>query len=345
MKTGVLRDNRYMEHDMGDFHPENPRRLEVIYRMLDEEISFDYSTIEPRIGTDEEIQWIHTESHVHAIKKTSGIERVMLDLDTSTSARSYEVATLAVGGVLKTAELIMNGDITNAFAFIRPPGHHAEASQAMGFCLFNNIAVAAEYLQRKHGLKRILIVDWDLHHGNGTQHSFEQSKDILYFSTHQFPHYPGTGHWSEKGDGEGEGYTVNVPLRPGKTDQDYIYIFEKVLSPIAGAFEPEFILVSAGFDIYEDDPLGGMLISDRGFGAMTFSLLQMAKSVCQDRILFALEGGYSSEGLSSGSKQALLQLSGQAQKPDIDDTASSQTLQELQSVLEIHRKHWPLQPE
>ncbi len=226
MKTGVLRDNRYLEHDMGDFHPENPRRLEAIYKMLDDEITFDFSTIEPRVGTKEEIQWIHTESHVHSIKETAGRERVMLDPDTSTCARSYEVATLAVGGVLKTAELIMDGDIKNAFAFIRPPGHHAEASQAMGFCLFNNVAVAAEYLMRKHGLERILIVDWDLHHGNGTQHSFDQSKDVLYFSTHQFPHYPGTGHWSETGKGEGEGYTVNIPLRAGKTDQDYAYIFE-----------------------------------------------------------------------------------------------------------------------
>jgi len=345
MKTGVLRDKRYMEHDMGDFHPENPQRLEVIYQMLDKEISFDYSTIEPRIGTEEEIQWVHTKSYVQSIKKTSGIERVMLDPDTSTSARSYEVATLAVGGVLKIAELIMDGDITNAFAFIRPPGHHAEASRAMGFCLFNNVAVAAEYLLREHGLKRILIVDWDLHHGNGTQHSFDQRKGVLYCSIHQFPHYPGTGHWSEKGKGEGEGYTVNIPLRPGKTDQDYVYIFEKVLSPITEAFKPEFILVSAGYDIYQDDPLGGMQITDQGFGAMAYSLLQMAKSVCQDRILFALEGGYNLEGLSSGSKQVLLQLSGRAQKPDIGADASSYTLRELVPVFETHRKYWPLQPE
>jgi len=342
MITGVLKDKRYMDHDMGAYHPENPQRLEVIYRMLDEEISFDYLAIEPRIASEEEIQWIHTESYVHTIKKTSGMERVMLDPDTSTSARSYEVAMLAVGGVLKTAELILGGEITNAFAFIRPPGHHAEASRAMGFCLFNNVAITAEYLLRKGGLERILIVDWDLHHGNGTQHSFDRRKDVLYFSTHQFPHYPGTGHWSETGKDEGEGYTVNVPLRAGKTDQDYLFIFEKVLSPIAEAFKPEFILVSAGFDIYEGDPLGGMQISDQGFGAMTNSLLQMAKSVCQGRILFTLEGGYNPGGLRSGCKQVLLQLSGQAPKPDIEPDTSSSTLRELEPVFQTHRKHWPL---
>ena len=342
MKTGILRDKRFMEHDMGAFHPENPQRLEVIYRMLDEEITFEYSPIEPRVGTEEEIRWVHTESYIQAVKKTAGLERVMLDPDTSTSARSYEVATLAVGGILRATELIMAGDIMNAFALIRPPGHHAEASRAMGFCLFNNVAIAAEYLLREHGLERILVVDWDLHHGNGTQHSFEKRKDVLYFSTHQFPHYPGTGHWSETGKGDGEGYTVNIPLGPGKTDQDYIYIFEKILSPISRAFKPEFILVSAGFDIYEDDPLGGMLISDQGFGAMAYSLLQMAKNVCQDRILFALEGGYNPGGLRSGCKQVLLQLSGQAQKPDIKAAASTHTQRELVPVFEILRKHWPI---
>ena len=155
-------------------------------------------------------------------------------------------------------------------------------------------------------------------------------------------HYPGTGHWSETGKDDGEGYTVNIPLGPGKTDQDYIYIFEQILSPISGAFKPEFILVSAGFDIYEDDPLGGMLISDQGFGAMTYSLLKMAKNECQDRILFALEGGYNPGGLRSGCKQVLLQLSGQAPKPGIEAAASAHTQRELVPVMETHRKHWPL---
>jgi len=342
MKTGIIKDRRYMDHNMGSYHPENPQRLEVIYRMIEDEIMFDCLPIEPRAAADEEIRWIHSESYVKTIKDTSGKDQVMLDPDTSTSARSYEVATLAVGGVLNAAERIMTGEITNAFAFIRPPGHHAEATRAMGFCLFNNIAIAAEYLLRQHALKKILIVDWDLHHGNGTQHSFAKKKDVLYFSTHQFPHYPGTGHWSEIGEGEGEGYTVNIPLSPGKTDQDYLYIFERLLAPIAEEFEPDFILVSAGFDIYEGDPLGGMQISDLGFGALSYSLLQIAEKVCQDRILIALEGGYNPEGLRSGCKQVLCQLGGEAKKPDIETRASSITQRELVPIFETHRKYWPV---
>jgi len=342
MKTGIIKDTRYREHNMGSYHPENPQRLEVIYRMIEDEIMFDYLPIEPRAAADEEIQWIHSEAYVKTIKDTSGKDQVMLDPDTSTSARSYEVATLAVGGVLNAAERIMSGEITNAFAFIRPPGHHAEATRAMGFCLFNNVAIAAEYLLRQHALKKILIVDWDLHHGNGTQHSFAKRKDVLYFSTHQFPHYPGTGHWSEIGENEGEGHTINVPLNPGKTDQDYLYIFERLLSPIAEEFEPGFILVSAGFDIYEGDPLGGIQISDLGFGALSYSLLQIAEKVCQGRILLALEGGYNPEGLRSGCKQVLCQLGGEAKKPDIEARASTITQRELVPVFETLRKYWPV---
>ncbi len=234
----------------------------------------------------------------------------------------------------------MEGNIRNGFALIRPPGHHAEASQAMGFCLFNNVAVAAEYLIKKHGLKRILIIDWDLHHGNGTQHSFYNRSDVLFFSTHQFPVYPGTGHWGETGDGAGEGYTVNVPLYGGSGDSDFLYIFKNILSPIATEFKPDFILVSAGFDISAADPLGGMKVSASGFGALALELMDIAKNCCQDRILFTLEGGYDLPGLREGSKQVLLQLSGNALDPGINASGSTQLKKELQSVFEIQRKYW-----
>ena len=342
MKTGIVMDRRYMEHNMGDYHPESPHRLEAIYRMVESEISFDYRKIEPRAAGEEEIQWIHTKSHFERIKSTEGKTRMVLDPDTSTSARSYEAAMLAAGGVMKAAELIMQGQVKNAFAFVRPPGHHAEASRAMGFCLFNNIAIGAEFLLRKHLCERILVVDWDLHHGNGTQHSFYNRKDVLYFSTHQFPHYPGTGYWDETGSGEGTGYTVNVPLSAGKSDQDYLHIFERILSPIAEAFRPEFILVSAGFDISGKDPLGGMRVSDQGFGALAESLIRLAGRVAGNRILFALEGGYDLEALRSGCKQVLLQMAGAAEKPGIEPEASPHARQELQPVIETQRRHWPL---
>jgi len=242
--------------------------------------------------------------------------------------------------VLKAIELILEGKVQNGFAFIRPPGHHAEASRAMGFCLFNNIAVGAEYLLKKHGQKRVLILDWDLHHGNGTQNSFYDRNDVLYFSTHQYPHYPGTGHWSETGQGNGEGFTVNIPLSPGKTDIDYLYIFEKILSPVTDKFQPDFILVSAGFDIYEGDPLGGMKITAEGFGALANALIQLAKKHCKNRILFALEGGYNLQGLCSGSKEVLLQLSGQKETPSSQPKTSPAVQQELQSIIKHLKKFY-----
>jgi acetoin utilization deacetylase AcuC-like enzyme len=344
METGIVKDLRYMDHNMGDFHPESPKRIEAIYQMLDQDITFPHLTIDPRAATEEEIGWIHTSSYVAAIKATSGKERVVLDPDTSTSAKSYETALLAAGGVLKALELILQGKIKNGFAFIRPPGHHAEASRAMGFCLFNNVAVGAEYLLKKHGQKRILIMDWDLHHGNGTQNSFYNRKNVLYFSTHQFPHYPGTGHWSEMGQGDGESLTINIPLSPGKTDSDYLYIFEKILSPITDKFQPDFILVSAGFDIYEGDPLGGMQITAEGFGALAKALMQLAEKHCKGRILFALEGGYNLQGLSSGSKEVLLQLSGQKEAPSIPPKASEAAKRELQPIFEHLKKFYPVNP-
>jgi acetoin utilization deacetylase AcuC-like enzyme len=344
MKTGIVKDLRYMEHNMGDFHPESPKRLEAIYRMIEKDIEFPYLTIEPRAATEEEIHWVHTSSYVSTIRATSGKERVVLDPDTSTSARSYEVALLAAGGVLKAIELIIKGKIQNGIAFVRPPGHHAEASRAMGFCLFNNVAVGSEYLLKKQGQKRILIVDWDLHHGNGTQNSFYSRNDVLYFSTHQFPHYPGTGHWSETGGGDGEGFTINVPLSPGKTDSDYLYIFEKLLFPIAEKFQPDFILVSAGFDIYKDDPLGGMQITAEGFGALANALMRLAGKHSGGRILIALEGGYNLQGLSAGSKEVLLQLSGQKKQPDIPAIAGPDTQRELKPVFETLEKFYPVTP-
>jgi acetoin utilization deacetylase AcuC-like enzyme len=277
---------------------------------------------------------------VNTIKSTAGKEHVQLDPDTSTSEKSWEVACLAVGGVLNAIDSIMAGKIQNGFALVRPPGHHAEASQAMGFCLFNNIGIGAAHLIQKHGLKRILVVDWDLHHGNGTQNSFYDSAEVLYFSTHQFPHYPGTGHWNEVGKGKGEGFTVNVPLRAGKTDGDYLHIFQQILRPITSEYKPQFILVSAGFDIYEGDPLGGMQITKQGFAALAAELLDLAAEFSQKRLLCALEGGYDLQGLHDGVEQVLHQLAGEASKPSIEPILSSATDQELAPVAEIQKKYW-----
>lgn len=340
MTTGIVKDKRFMDHNMGPGHVESPQRLDVIYRMIEREISFPLVDIEARPADKEELGWIHTPVYIERIEETSGKERTVLDPDTSTSANSYEVARLAAGGLLELCRAVMNKKIENGFALLRPPGHHAESGQAMGFCLFNNVAVAAEYLLNKFSLKRILIVDWDLHHGNGTQHSFYNRNDVLYFSTHQYPHYPGTGHWSEAGQGPGEGYTVNVPLSPGKGDSDFRFIFNSILAPIVEKYNPEFILVSAGFDIYEDDPLGGMSISASGFGALAYDLIKMAERHCTGRILFTLEGGYSLQGLRDGVKEVLLQLYGKTGNTAIKIEGSPLLKKELQPVLATQGKYW-----
>ncbi len=331
-----------MNHDMGAFHVESPKRLTAIYDMIDSDFPFPLENIQPRAADLDEIAWIHTLSHINRIKDTSGKDRVTLDPDTSTSALSYETALLAVGGLVEACKAVMDDKIQNGFALIRPPGHHAEASQAMGFCLFNNVAIAADYLLKKHDLERILIIDWDLHHGNGTQHSFFDRHDVLYFSTHQFPFYPGTGHWEEIGKDAGEGYTVNVPLYGGQGDSEFLYIFQRILSPIAAEFKPDFILVSAGFDISATDPLGGMDVSAIGFGALAHELLALAKNLCQDRILFSLEGGYDLGGLRDGVKQVLLQLSGKSPGQGIEAFCSPQLEKELRSVFDIQRKFWKI---
>lgn len=343
MKTGIVKDWRYVEHDMGAAHPESPQRIRAIYEMLEEEKEFaSLILIPPRTATKKEIALIHTQEYIEQIEETGGRERVYLDPDTSTSPRTYEISLLAAGGLLEAADWIMDRKAGNAFALVRPPGHHAEASQAKGFCIFNNVAIAAQYLAEKWGLRRILIVDWDLHHGNGTQNAFYSRDDILYFSTHQFPHYPGTGHWSEVGDKRGRGFTVNVPLSPEKTDDDFLFIFRKLLVPIAVAYKPEFILVSAGFDIFEGDPLGGMEVSIKGFGAMAGELLNLAHQTAQDRLLLTLEGGYNLSGLKGGVKSVLFAISGQKPATLAKLSPSASLERELAPIFKVQKSFWPV---
>ncbi|MCP2519641.1 histone deacetylase [Candidatus Aminicenantes bacterium AC-708-M15] len=347
MKTGIVKSNEYFKHQMGAFHPESPNRLKVIYDMIERDFSMSAESspfvfISPRKATQEELMLIHTPSYIKIIEQTKDKGRVILDPDTSTNAETYDVACLAVGGVLEAIDKIMKGEVRNAFALIRPPGHHAERNRAMGFCFFNNVAIGAEYLIRKYKLKRVLIVDWDLHHGNGTQNAFYSRSDVLYFSTHQFPYYPGTGRGDEVGTGGGEGYTVNIPLSSGKDDKDFLYIFQNILSPIAEQFKPEFIIVSCGFDICAGDPLGGMKVTSEGFGALALELKKIAEKFCQGRLLLVLEGGYSLDCLRKGVKEILKVLSGQVKSYEIKGEISSDLLKELEPKIRIHRKYWKL---
>jgi len=307
MKTGVVTDKRFMDHDMGAFHVESPRRIEVLNRMLDEDPPIPYLTIEPRPATEDELGWVHEEGYIDYVRSTVG-RTVPLDMDTTAGPKTFDTALLAAGGVLRALDLIMDGTVPNAFALIRPPGHHAEASRARGFCVFNNVAIGAEHLVRAYGLRRVLVVDWDLHHGNGTELAFYSRRDVLYFSTHQTPLYPGSGAARDFGDGEGLGYNLNVPLLAGKGDADFLHIFERILAPVAARFKPEFILVSAGFDIAAGDLLGGMAVTPAGFGLLTASLLAMAERTAAGRLALVLEGGYDLRALRDGVREVLKTL-------------------------------------
>lgn len=308
MSVGIVKDPLYLEHITDDYHPENPNRLKYIYSMLSSIDADGIVYIPPRMATHEEIAFIHDIEYIERVAGTKGMGHVRLDPDTSTSPKTYEASLLAAGGLLSLADHILSHDVESGFALVRPPGHHAERSRAMGFCIFNNIAIVARYLQRSKGLKKILVVDFDLHHGNGTQHSFYSDPTVLYLSTHQFPYYPGTGWYEEIGDGAGKGYNINIPLSYGMKDDDYIYAFQEVLVPVSNLFKPDMVLVSAGFDTYYNDPLGGMSVTEVGYSAMTGILLEIAKKHCGSMALFALEGGYDLPGLASSTKAVITKM-------------------------------------
>jgi acetoin utilization deacetylase AcuC-like enzyme len=271
-------------------------------------MSWKFTEIEPREATHDEIATVHSASYINYVASTAGQKFVMLDPDTATSPETYQIAKLAVGGVCNAVDCVICREVDNAFAFVRPPGHHAERDAAAGFCIFNNVAIGAMRAILKHGMKKVLIVDWDLHHGNGTQHIFYDDPRVLYFSTHQYPYYPGTGGIEEIGCGQGEGYTINVPLRSGAGDADFVKIFRLILEPVALEFEPEIVLLSAGFDIYYLDPLGRMRVRPEGFAAMTRILLNIAQSCCQGRFVAVLEGGYHIQGLIKSVKAVLEEM-------------------------------------
>jgi len=300
-KTGLVYHPAYLDHDMGAGHPESPNRLRAIMQQLEQSgTAARLVRIEPRKAEDEWITQVHTPGYVAALRQhapTNG--RVALDPDTAMSSGSLTAAYLAAGGALAGVDAIMNKLVDHVFCAVRPPGHHAETGRAMGFCLFNNVAIAARYVQKQYGLERVLIVDWDVHHGNGTQHSFEEEASILFFSMHQYPHYPGTGRATERGKEAGEGFTINVPMEAGEGDDEYRAIFHTSLVPAADDFKPEFVIISAGFDAHKDDPLASMGLTEDGYADLTGIVAGIAKRHAKGRILSSLEGGYNLRALSA----------------------------------------------
>ena len=300
-KTGLVYHPAYLEHDMGAGHPESPNRLRAIMQRLEESgTAARLVRIEPRQAEAEWVTQVHTPGYVAALKQAApATGGVSLDPDTSMSPGSLTAAYLAAGGALAAVDAIMEGQVNHVFCAVRPPGHHAEAGRAMGFCLLNNVAIAARYIQKKYRLTRVLIVDWDVHHGNGTQHSFEDDPAVLFFSTHQYPHYPGTGRGTERGKGAGEGFTINVPMEAGEGDDEYRAVFQKVLVAAADDFKPEFVVISAGFDAHKDDPLASMGLTEAGYAELTEIVAGIAKRYANGRILSSLEGGYNLTALAA----------------------------------------------
>jgi len=256
----------------------------------------DLERIEPWRADEAWLAGVHDIEYVHSVAEICRHGGGVLDWgDTPVCPRTYDVACLAAGGVLAAADAVMAGTVHNALCLVRPPGHHARPGNGMGFCVFNNVAVAARYLQKRHGLARILIVDWDVHHGNGTQDAFYDDPSVFYFSTHRYPFYPGTGTEAEVGVGEGRGTTLNVPLPPGAVGDDVVAAFQDTLVPAAEKFQPQFVLASMGFDAHRDDPLGGMRLDDADYGVVAGIVRGIAEAQCGGRLVAVLEGGYNLE--------------------------------------------------
>ncbi len=309
-RTGLVYDSIYLEHITGPRHPERPERLKAIIDGLKTRGLFDrLALLKPRAAERQWLETVHRPEHIDAVAEACRRGDSWIGMpDTPICRRSYDVALMAVGGVLAATDAVMQGRVNNAFCAIRPPGHHATPTQAMGFCLFNNVAIAARYLQRRWRINRVLIVDWDVHHGNGTQEIFYDDPTVFYFSVHRYPFYPGSGSSDETGIGKGRGFTLNVPLPAGSGDEAFIDAFRERLLPAAQKFHPDFILISAGFDAHNADPLGGMSMSAAGYGELTRIVMEIAEQCCGGRIVSVLEGGYNLEALAASVAEHIRQL-------------------------------------
>jgi acetoin utilization deacetylase AcuC-like enzyme len=301
MSTVYITHPRYAEHNLPG-HPEHAGRIQAVWDVLGEaDLVNRMNALQPLAATDEMILAVHTQDHLDLLKWTSTQDKiVMIDADTYVLPSSFEIARMASGGLARAVDAVLKGEADNGLAVVRPPGHHATPGRAMGFCLLNNIAIAAAYARHTHGLERVMIVDYDIHHGNGTQDIFYADEHVLFISTHQYHFYPGTGAMSETGTGTGDGYTINIPLQAGHGDASYRRVFEEIVWPAARRFKPQLILVSAGFDAHWHDPLGMMRLSLPGYAHLTRELIKMAEELCVGKIVFLMEGGYDLKAVAHG---------------------------------------------
>ncbi len=294
MTTGFVFDEVFLSHRTGAGHPECAERLSATMDHLTTLPLYDKLNFLDALPAQQEfIETSHSAAYLARARHTCVGGSAFLDsMDTAVGKESFDIALKAAGASIALADGVIDGEISNGFALVRPPGHHAEREQAMGFCILNNVAILARYLQARHGLDKVMILDWDVHHGNGTQHTFEEDPSVLFVSTHQYPFYPGTGAWSETGIGKGSGATVNCPMPAGSGDENYEAAFMEKILPAIDEFKPEFVIISAGFDAHRDDPLGDVNLSTGFYGWMTSRVMEVADKHAGGRIVSVLEGGY-----------------------------------------------------
>ena len=302
MAVGLVYDPIYLKHDTGE-HVENAGRLKAITSCLEETgLRQQLTLVKPRKASVEELSLVHQKQHISRIQDLAKKGGGWIDGDTVMSPDSYEVALYAAGGAIRATEVVMEGEVASAFALVRPPGHHATPRRAMGFCLFNNIAIATEQALAKYKLERITIIDFDVHHGNGTQEVFYHRPEVMYISTHEYPFYPGTGGVEDNGSDAGRGATLNIPLPAGCGDGEYLEVFEQIIAPAVKRFKPELIMVSAGYDAHWVDSIAMMRVSVTGFAQMVEIIKGLADELCDGRLVFVLEGGYHLSALAASVK-------------------------------------------
>jgi acetoin utilization deacetylase AcuC-like enzyme len=330
MTTALVYSEKYLEHILSLGHPERPERLEAIVKALKEAnfwSSPNVKVIEPKPAAREDIELAHDSEHIALVERLSRFGKP-LDVDTPVNTNTFELALLAAGGAIEAGRKVMLGKAKNAFALVRPPGHHAGRAFGGGFCYFNNLAIMIERIKREFKLKRVFVFDFDAHHGNGTQNIFYDDASVLYMSLHQDGRtlYPGTGFIDELGSGEGEGYTVNVPMPPGSSDAEYASVMRELFVPLTEAFKPEFFAVSAGMDAYVDDPLTQLELSAGAYGWLARHVVDQAKKLCDGRVVLTLEGGYSLDALAGAAVSIVKVLMGErpalptrCRRPDVVD--------------------------
>lgn len=304
-------DRTYLRHRNSPGHPERPERIEALLSLTPAGDSARLAAVRPRPASSDEITAVHHPDHLARVAASAGKRLTIFDPDTSAGPDSFETALLAAGGTLEVIDAVVEKRADNGLALVRPPGHHAERNRVMGFCLLNNVAVGAEHLRRRHGLERILIVDWDAHHGNGTQDIFWEDGGVMYTSMHQYPFYPGTGAAHERGEAAGEGATLNAPLAAGSGDAEVLEAFRTVIEPAGRRFAPEFVLVSAGFDAHRKDPLASLTMTEKGFARLARGVLAIAEDCCDGRLVAVLEGGYDRDALRACVGTVLAEMSGE----------------------------------